>query len=133
VLLFDLTQGIGGVDHREKDLCHQQQMRRCVREAVQRYAGVVDEVFPADYLADHQLLPIGEALRQIHEPDSAALLEQARRRFIYQELLVLPVAWSAGRNPAGRLYPRSRNAFMGWGVSLYLMGFIVAAEVATVV
>jgi hypothetical protein len=48
-------------------------------------------------------------------------------------LLVLPVAWSAGRNPAGRLYPRSRNAFMGWGVSLYLMGFIVAAEVATVV
>jgi hypothetical protein len=48
-------------------------------------------------------------------------------------LLVLPVAWSAGRNPASRLYPRSRNAFMGWGVSLYLMGFIVAAEVATVV
>ena len=48
-------------------------------------------------------------------------------------LLVLPVAWSAGRNPAGRFYPRSRNAFMGWGVSLYLMGFIVAAEVATVV
>jgi hypothetical protein len=48
-------------------------------------------------------------------------------------LLVLPVAWSAGRNPASRLYPRSRNACMGWGVSLYLMGFIVAAQVATVV
>jgi hypothetical protein len=48
-------------------------------------------------------------------------------------LLVLPVAWSAGRNPASRLYPRSRNAYMGWGVSLYLMGFIVAAQVATVV
>jgi hypothetical protein len=48
-------------------------------------------------------------------------------------LLVLPVAWSAGRNPTSRLYPRSRNAYMGWGVSLYLMGFIVAAQVATVV
>ena len=48
-------------------------------------------------------------------------------------LLVLPVAWSAGRNPASRFYPRTRNACMGWGVSLYLMGFIVAAQVATVV
>jgi hypothetical protein len=48
-------------------------------------------------------------------------------------LLLLPVAWSAGRTPASRLYPRSRNAFMGWGVSLYLMGFAVAAQVATAV
>jgi hypothetical protein len=48
-------------------------------------------------------------------------------------LLVLPVAWSAGRHPTSPLYPRSRNAYMGWGVSLYLMGFIVAAQVATVV
>jgi hypothetical protein len=46
-------------------------------------------------------------------------------------LFLLPVAWSAGRNPASRLYPRSRNAWMGWGVSLYLMGFVVAAQVAT--
>jgi hypothetical protein len=45
-------------------------------------------------------------------------------------LLLLPVAWSAGRNPAGRFYPRSRNAWMGWGVSLYLMGFVVAAQVS---
>jgi hypothetical protein len=45
-------------------------------------------------------------------------------------LLLLPVVWSAGRRPGTRLYPRSRNAYMGWGVSLYLMGFAVAAQVA---
>jgi hypothetical protein len=45
-------------------------------------------------------------------------------------LLLLPVVVSAGRNPASRLYPRSRNAWMGWGVSLYLMGFAVAAQVS---
>jgi hypothetical protein len=45
-------------------------------------------------------------------------------------LLLLPVAWSAGRHPASRLYPRSRNAWMGWGTSLYVMGFAVAAQVA---
>ena len=45
-------------------------------------------------------------------------------------LLLLPVVLSAGRTPASRLYPRSRNAWMGWGVSLYLMGFAVAAQVS---
>jgi hypothetical protein len=48
-------------------------------------------------------------------------------------LFLLPVVWSAGRNPASRLYPRGRNAYMGWGVSLYIMGFAVAAEVAAAV
>jgi hypothetical protein len=47
-------------------------------------------------------------------------------------LLLLPVALSAGRRPGTRLYPRWRNAWMGWGVSLYLMGFVVAAQVATI-
>lgn len=45
-------------------------------------------------------------------------------------LCLLPVAWSAGRRPGTRFYPRLRNAYMGWGVSLYLMGFAVAAQVA---
>jgi hypothetical protein len=45
-------------------------------------------------------------------------------------LLLLPVVWSAGLRPGNRLYPRFRNAYMGWGVSLYIMGFAVAAQVA---
>ena len=45
-------------------------------------------------------------------------------------LLLLPVALSAGRRPGTRLYPRLRNAYMGWGMSLYILGFAVAAQVA---
>ncbi|HEX5980624.1 MAG TPA: hypothetical protein VFY52_06005 [Thermoleophilaceae bacterium] len=45
-------------------------------------------------------------------------------------LLLVPVVWSAGRRPGSRLYPRARRAYMGWGVSLYIMGFAVAAQVA---
>jgi hypothetical protein len=45
-------------------------------------------------------------------------------------LCLLPVAWSAGRHPGSRLYPRMRNAYLGWGMSLYLMGFAVATQVA---
>jgi hypothetical protein len=48
-------------------------------------------------------------------------------------LLLLPVAFSEGRRPGTRLYPRSRNAYMGWGTSLYILGFAVAAQVAAAV
>jgi hypothetical protein len=46
---------------------------------------------------------------------------------------LLPVAFSAGRHPDSRLYPRSRNAYMGWGVSLYLLGLAPASIAAAAV
>ena len=45
---------------------------------------------------------------------------------------LLPVVVSIGRTPPSRLYPRARNAYAGWGVSLYLLGFAIAAQVAAV-
>ncbi len=45
---------------------------------------------------------------------------------------LVPVVISIGRTPASRLYPRSRNAYVGWGVSLYLLGFAIATQVAAV-
>jgi hypothetical protein len=43
---------------------------------------------------------------------------------------LLPVALSAGRDPEGRFYPRARLAYLGWGVTLYLLGFGLASQVA---
>lgn len=45
---------------------------------------------------------------------------------------LLPVAWSAGRDPEGRWYPAARNAYAGWGVTLYLLGFGLATQVAQI-
>jgi hypothetical protein len=45
---------------------------------------------------------------------------------------LVPVLVSIGRRPGSRFYPRSRNAYLGWGISLYLLGFILAAQVATI-
>ena len=47
-------------------------------------------------------------------------------------LFFVPVVVSIGRNPESRLYPRSRNAYAGWGVSLYVLGVILASQVAAV-
>jgi hypothetical protein len=44
----------------------------------------------------------------------------------------VPVVLSIGRMPGSRLYPRSRNAYTAWGVSLYLLGFAIAVQVAAV-
>jgi hypothetical protein len=44
-------------------------------------------------------------------------------------LCFLPVAVSAGLSPASRYYPRGRNAFLGWGSTLYVLGFGLATQV----
>jgi hypothetical protein len=48
-------------------------------------------------------------------------------------LFLAPVVASTGRSAHGRFYPRSRNAYMGWGTSLYLGGVVLASQVAAVV
>ena len=47
-------------------------------------------------------------------------------------LIMLPVVFSIGHTPASRFYPRSRNALIGWSVSLYVMGAAIAAQVAQI-
>jgi hypothetical protein len=47
-------------------------------------------------------------------------------------LFFVPVVASIGRLPGNRLYPRGRNAYLAWGVCLYLLGLIMAVQVAAV-
>lgn len=79
--VYSLTEGI-----------NQAAMRRVLSSVVATHAAFVDEVFDDSILSAKGLLPIAEALRQIHEPASEEQLDQARRRFIYQELLVMQLA-----------------------------------------
>lgn len=44
-------------------------------------------------------------------------------------VLFVPVALSVGRDPGSRFYPRARNAYAGWGVTLYLLGLGLATQV----
>jgi hypothetical protein len=47
-------------------------------------------------------------------------------------LFMLPVVISIGRFPEDRLYPRSRNAYAAWGITLYLLGCAVSTQVAQI-
>jgi hypothetical protein len=45
---------------------------------------------------------------------------------------MVPVVISIGHKPTSRLYPRGRNAYAGWGLSLYLLGLMLASQVAAI-
>ena len=47
-------------------------------------------------------------------------------------LFFIPVVLSIGRDPAGRFYPRSRQAYIGWGVVLYVLGVALASQVGQI-
>ncbi len=72
-------------------------LRNIVRAAVEGHVEQLDEVFPAEFLAEKQLWPLRRSLPAIHFPANPAELAQAKRRFIYQELFILQLALAVKR------------------------------------
>ncbi|MBS0210399.1 MAG: ATP-dependent DNA helicase RecG [Planctomycetes bacterium] len=84
--VYSLTEGLA-----------QGHLRRIVRAAVELCLPVLEEVFPPLYLEQHALLPLQQALPQIHFPHDRDQLATARRRFVYQELFILQLALATRR------------------------------------
>ena len=66
-------------------------MRRIVAAALSDVGDVCD-FLPASLVADHGLMSLARALREVHFPHSLSSAEQARRRLAYDELLCLQLA-----------------------------------------
>jgi len=84
--LYPLTEGLT-----------QYQVRRMIAGALEKYASVLEEVFPETLLEQYNLMPLADALPAIHSPQDAEQLERARRRFVFQELFILQLAVVARR------------------------------------
>ncbi|MDZ4779366.1 MAG: ATP-dependent DNA helicase RecG [Planctomycetia bacterium] len=84
--IYSLSEGVG-----------QGQVRYVTRAVLEQFGEVLEEVFPAEYLTQHNLLPIREAIPAIHFPVDNAALAAARRRLVYQELLILQLALAIKR------------------------------------
>jgi ATP-dependent DNA helicase RecG len=67
-------------------------VRAAVQAALEHGADLPPEALPAGILAAKGLLPIAEALREIHCPSARPMIDAARRRFVYQELFMLQLA-----------------------------------------
>lgn len=79
--VYPLTEGVP-----------QSSVRMAVQAALDLAADRLEESLPERLLESKGLLPIAAAIRAIHRPDSRAALDAARRRFVYQELLMLQLA-----------------------------------------
>ena len=60
-------------------------------------AGHLEEILPAEVRERHGLLPIADAVRQGHRPDTQAQWREARRRMAFAELFELQAAFAVMR------------------------------------
>lgn len=84
--IYPLTEGL-----------KQFHLRRILRNMLPDYTPLLEEVFPETFLTGHKLLPIDEAVRNIHFPQSHEARIWARRRFVYQELFILQLGLAIRR------------------------------------
>ena len=73
------------------------QLRPLIGKALDLYAGGVIETLPESLRRLHDLPGVAAALRTVHFPSSTEAAIKARRRFIYEEFLLLQLALASRR------------------------------------
>ncbi|MEV9640273.1 ATP-dependent DNA helicase RecG [Mammaliicoccus sciuri] len=71
-----------------KGVMHQKTFRRYMRNTLDVAAGDLIETLPASIIEEYRLPTLAEALEMIHFPTKLEDVKQARRRFVYEELLL---------------------------------------------
>jgi len=70
----------------------QSDVRLAVQAALAHAGDTLEEAFPEEWLARKNLMPIRDAMREIHVPASLEAKDAATRRLVYQELFMLQLA-----------------------------------------
>ena len=84
---------------------------RAVKQALELMKAQPFEWMPEQMRLEHGLLPLGTALEQVHFPSNPALMETARRRLAFDELLQLQLGMLLRRadNRTKSAYPMRRD------------------------
>ncbi|MFC6038293.1 ATP-dependent DNA helicase RecG [Paenisporosarcina macmurdoensis] len=78
-----------------KGSLHQKTFRKFMHQALQEVGTDLQECLPQDIRESYKLLPVFEALEGVHFPKDAEQVKQARRRFVYEELLMFQLKMQA--------------------------------------
>lgn len=70
-----------------KNVMHQKTFRKYMRQALDACVNEMEDALPNSLREEYKLPAIGEALEMVHFPKSPVDIKQARRRFVYEELL----------------------------------------------
>ncbi|MBV9850961.1 MAG: DEAD/DEAH box helicase, partial [Armatimonadetes bacterium] len=80
----------------------QGRLRRAAWECLQEYGPLVEEALPPALRGTRDLMPIGEALRQIHFPDSEDGRLAAQRRLVFDEFFGLQLTLAVRKRQADK-------------------------------
>ena len=78
----------------------QKTLRGFIKDAVDAFADRLSEPLPDDLRKRNNLMAIGQAIRQVHFPESHEKAESARHRFGFEELLYIEIGVVRRRNEA---------------------------------
>ncbi len=94
VPVYPLTEGLT-----------QGRMRRIVRNAIEKYAGLLKENIPTPVLDELDLMDVVSATRGVHWSESEAENAAARKRLVFEEFLYLQLALAQMRHEEGAAAP----------------------------
>ena len=122
--IYSLTEGL-----------QQATLRKMFRTGVKRLVPVVEDALPEALRARLDVMPMQDALTQIHWPDSLDQADRARQRFVLQELLVLQLAVGMQRlkRQAGLQAPRCEFTPKIHSRILNRLGFILTSDQAAAI
>ena len=66
--------------------------RILMKQALAECAGIVQDIFPNEFAQQYNLAEVNFSLNQIHFPDDENTLKQAKRRLLFEELLLFNIA-----------------------------------------
>ncbi len=85
--VYALTEGL-----------QQRHLQKMMESVLEKLAPSIPEVLPESFRLQHDLMDVQQSLRQIHQPETLELATKARRRFIFQELLLYQLALAMRRH-----------------------------------
>lgn len=86
VPVYPLTEGLNG-----------KLMRELVYKSINEFSEKIQEILPQKILSKRHLMPINQAIKFIHFPQSYFELKESLKRFIYEELFLMSLAWAIKR------------------------------------
>ncbi|WP_300328925.1 ATP-dependent DNA helicase RecG [Fusobacterium sp.] len=87
----------------------QNSLRKILKKTLMNYSKYLEENIPDEIVEKYKILPRREALKQIHFPENKKYLEESKRRFAIEELLVLEMGILQNKYLGGDIFERKYN------------------------
>ena len=87
----------------------QNSLRKILKKNLKEFSNCIQENIPSEIVEKYKILDRKKSLKEIHFPENRKFLEEAKRRFAIEELLVLEMGILQNRYLGGDIFERKYN------------------------